>query len=78
MAPDDHKRASLQGDVVSSAAVWPEKLCYAMFWGMRKQLLSDNVMFEGEIGSVCEDPVEKQCAQSLGDFDFGDDVWQNF
>ena len=63
----DHDHADLQHSNAARAAVWPDKLCYAILKGIRKQLLSDNVMFEGEIGSISEDPVEKQFSQSLGD-----------
>ena len=41
---------------------------------MRKQLLSDSVMYEGGMGSVSEDPIEKPFTQSLGDCYFIDGV----
>jgi len=58
-SPHDRKHASLEHGAAAGAAVWPEKLCYAILRGMRKQLLHDNVMHEGEIGTVSEDPIEK-------------------
>ena len=72
--PGDHEHASPQNGRSKQASIWPEKLCFAIFKGLRKQLLCDNAMYEGEIGTVCEDPVEKQFTQSLGDCDFIDDV----
>ena len=69
-----HKHVSLQNGRAALAAECPERLCYVILKGMRKQLLSDNVTLEGELGSVCEDPVDKQFTQSLGDCYFVDDV----
>ena len=56
------------------AAVWPEKLCYAILRGLRKQLCSENTMNVGELGTVSEDATEKQFTRSLGDAYFVDDV----
>ena len=72
--PGDHEHACLQHDRARSAAVYSDKLCYAILKGLRRQLLKDHVMFEGEIGSVSEDPDEKLFTQSLGDCYFIDDV----
>ena len=49
----------------TEASIWPERLCYEILRGLRKQLNRDKVMHEGEIGSVSEDPIEKQFQKSL-------------
>ena len=43
----------------------PEKLCHPILKGLRKQLNKDKIMFEGELGTVCEDLVEKEFFQEL-------------
>ena len=45
--PNDHDHANLQYCWASRAAVYPVKSWYALSEGIRKQLVSDNVMFEG-------------------------------
>ena len=56
----DHKHASLENGCAAKAAVYPEKLCYSILRGLRKQLVDSNIMIEGEIGTVCEDTEEKE------------------
>ena len=58
--PNDHKHASLQQSRSAHAAIYLEKLCFAILRGLRKQLTHDSVMNVGEIGSVSEDPIEKK------------------
>ena len=59
----DHVHASLQNGKAAQAAVYPDKLCYSILRGLRKQLNKDKAMFEGELGTVCEDVVEKTIFQ---------------
>ena len=69
-----HEHADLQHGAAAAAAIYPEKLCLAILAGLRKQLEKDKVMFEGEIGTVCEDPIEKAFQNQLHDAYFIDDV----
>ena len=73
--PNDHRHANLQHGVAAQAAIWPEKLCYSILRGLRKELCKKGVMHNGDIGSVCEDNIEYDFQKSLGsDPYFVDDV----
>ena len=56
--PNDHRHCDLHDGRAAQAAIWPEKLCYSILKGLRKELRKTGVMHEGEIGSICEDKVE--------------------
>jgi len=60
-----HRHADLTNGRAAKAQVYPEKLCLAILKGLRKQLIKDRVMFEGEIGTVCEDPSEKAFSNKI-------------
>ena len=70
----DHRHASLEQSRAAGAAIYSDKLCYAILRGLRKQLCSENTMNVGELGTVSEDATEKQFTRSLGDAYFVDDV----
>ena len=42
---DDHEHASLQSGRAAQAAIYPERLCYAILKGLRKQLIHDGAMY---------------------------------
>ena len=70
-----HVHGSLENGRAASAAVYPDKLCYSILRGLRTYLNKDLVMFEGELGTVCEDVVEKQFFQELASREvFIDDI----
>jgi len=74
-----HDHASLQNGRAAQSAIYPEKLCYSILRGLRKQLNKTKVMFEGEFATVCEDVEEKEFQANLerrGDY-FIDDVSGN-
>ena len=49
--PSDHRHADLQHGRAAQAAIYPEKLCYAILRGLRKQLTHGQFMREDCIGS---------------------------
>ena len=52
---NDHKHASLENGRANQAAMYPEKLCYAVLRGVRRQMVALVVAHTGEIGAICED-----------------------
>ena len=70
----DHRHADLKGGRAARAAVYPDKLCYSILKGLRRQLIKDNVLPLDGLGSVCEDAVEQEFQKSLVHGYFVDDV----
>ena len=56
--PGCPEHASLLHDRAAQAAIWPDKLCYAILRGLRKQLTT-GIMKQGVLNKVSEDPTEK-------------------
>ena len=58
----DHRHANLHNGVAKTTAIYPDKLCFSILRGLRNELIKNNTMYVGEIGTVCEDPEEKHIA----------------
>ena len=58
-----HRHVQLVNGRARAAAIYPQRLCYAILRGLRQQLTNDRIMNVNNIGTVCEDPEEQQLAR---------------